>query len=809
MQDNYQPVNKALLIFILLAVSLSLNAQISVSGSIVEKGSDLPLEYATITFRNPSDQSVVTGGITDENGKFNIEIPPGIYNVKFEYISYKSVELTNRDLRSSTNLGSIQLELDVETLEQVEIVAERTSVEIKLDKKIYNVGKDLTVRGGTVSDVLDNIPSVSVDVEGVVALRGNNDVRILINGKPSALVGLNNSDALRQLPADAIERVEVITSPSGRYDAEGTAGILNIILRRSKLLGFNGAVTGNVGYPDRAGISGNVNYRTGDFNFFNTTSYLYRKNPGRAYTNTYYLSTDRSLEENREFERAQNSFNTNLGLEYFINDANTITASVQYRNADEDNKTINTINEFDEMDDLVNTILRIDPELAKDKTVQYGIDYDTYFGGDTNHTFKFSFQDEDSQETEQSLIFQDGDPVEDVTTDEKQDRLFFQADYVLPLSEFSQIEAGYQGRFLTLDTDYIVFFVDENGDFILNEDLSNNLVYKENVNAAYTQFGSKIKEKFSYLLGLRMEHSDITINQITTEDFNKKVYTDFFPSVNLAYEFTEDQNITLGFNRRIRRPRSRFINPFPSRSSATNLFQGNPDLNPSYSNVFDLGYYENYGKLSVNGSVYYSHATDVFVFITEETGDTVIIGDTEVPVIRRTPINLASNDRYGFEFTVTWRPNKKWNVNTNFNIFQSITTGEFEGTDFGAENLSWFIRLNNKYTLPGKIDWQTRLNYRGPRLDAQNETEGIFSMNMAFSKDVFKERGSITFTINDLLNSRIRKTNTVTPTFETNSEFQRRFRTFNLAFTYRFNQKKNNRNQGGRNGGGDDDTPDF
>ena len=363
---------------------------------------------------------------------------------------------------------------------------------------------------------------------------------------------------------------------------------------------------------------------------------------------------------------------------------------------------------------------------------------------------------------------------------------------------------------MTLDTDYIVLqeLEESSGEFVRNDGLSNTLIYREYVNAAYTQFGSKIERQFSYLLGLRMEHSEITIDQLTIGLDEVKRYYNFFPSVNLAYEFNEDKNITLGYNRRIRRPRSRLINPFPSRSSATNLFQGNPDLNPSYSNVIDLGYYENYGKVSVNGSIYYSHATDVFIFITEETGDFVIIGGTEVPVVRRTPINLATNDRYGFEFTLTLKPSNKWNINGNFNFFKSVTKGEYEETDFGADNLSWFIRLNNKYTLPGKVDWQTRMNYRGPREDAQNKTQGIFSINMAFSKDLFKDQASLTFTVNDLLNSRIRNTKTTTSNFIATREFQRRVRTVNLAFTYRFNQKK--KKAGGRNpGGSTDDIPDF
>ena len=214
---------------------------ILVSGKIIETQTNLPLEYATITFFSRVENKVKGGGITDPDGNFSIPIPQGTYDVSVEYFSFENITKLNVNFNQDTNLGTLKMNSDLQALDAVDIIAEKTTVEIKLDKKIYNVGRDLTVRGGSVSDVLDNVPSVSVDIEGNVALRGNGNVRILINGKPSGLVGLNSTDALRQLPADAIEKVEIITSPSARYDAEGTAGILNIILRRSKILGLNGA----------------------------------------------------------------------------------------------------------------------------------------------------------------------------------------------------------------------------------------------------------------------------------------------------------------------------------------------------------------------------------------------------------------------------------------------------------------------------------------------------------------------------------------------------------------------------------------
>jgi outer membrane receptor protein involved in Fe transport len=299
-----------------------------------------------------------------------------------------------------------------------------------------------------------------------------------------------------------------------------------------------------------------------------------------------------------------------------------------------------------------------------------------------------------------------------------------------------------------------------------------------------------------------MENTRITLDQPTTGDYKKKDYTGFFPTVNLSYELSESENVTLAYNRRLRRPRSFFINPFPSRTSITNVFQGNPDLDPSYSGQFDLGYLKRFGKYTINTSAYYSHATDAFSFVSYDTGETVELNGETLSVINLTPVNLAIEDRLGFEFTLGYKPSKKWNINANLNIFQSETEGVTpNGQNLGAKNTSWFARINNKYTLPGKIDWQTRLFYRGPSEDAQNKRKGLISTSMAFSKDLFKEKASLAFNVSDLFNSRKRQQETLTETYSSTSEFQWRERSFNLSFTYRFNQKKKRerRGSGGEN----------
>lgn len=788
----------------------------TVTGKVLEQGTNYPLEYATISFNDASGKTV-TGGITDLDGNFSIEVPSGVYTVKYEFISYESVEKPNQNLQNDTTLPTTYLSLNSESLDEVVVRAETTEVQIRLDKKVYNIGKDLTTSGATVSDALSNVPSVTVDVDGAISLRGNENVRILINGKPSAIAGFGSTDALRQLPADAIERVEVITSPSARYDAEGTAGILNIILRKEKTLGLNGSVQVNVGVPLSSGISGNINLRTDKFNIFNTTGIRYRESPGNATFETRYLNANASnplIIEDRDYDRLNRGFNTNLGIEYFLTENSSLTASGFLRLGDDEDTTTNLTQEFDAANALAVLRSRIETETEEDTSLQFSLNYVNNFNDD-GHKLTIDLQAEDDEETETSFIDEFNTfptnqqlPAEFITQQEDQNEYLVQADYVLPIGENAQFEAGYRGNFEKTTTDYLLTEqLAAGGPFVRNDSLSNVFTYEENVQALYTQYGNKFG-KFSFLLGLRFEDTqlkgEVTGEDITSnDDFNVNFdnsYTGLFPTVNLVYELGERENVTLGYNRRINRPRGFFINPFPSRSSEANVFQGNPSLRPAFANAFDLGYLRRWKELTLTTSVYYQQETDAFERVSEDTGQVTPNG---VPIIRTIPFNLSTNERYGFEAGVLYNPAKWLRINGSFNFFGFQTEGMFNGVDYGTKNTSWFARGSTKVTLPTKIDWQTTAFYRGPRNDAQSETEGLLSINLAFSKDIMDDNATIGFNVSDLLNSRKRITHTETPSFISDSEFQWRERQFNLSFTYRFNQKK--QRQRDNRGNGDDD----
>lgn len=797
-----------------------------VSGKIIEEGTNAPLEYATISFLDATN-NVITGGITGIDGTYSIEVPEGIYTIRYDFISYKSEIRTNQNITKETILPTVTMALDAASLDEVVVRAETTEVQVRLDKKIYNIGKDLTTSGATVSDALNNVPSVTVDIDGAISLRGNENVRILINGKPSAIAGFGSTDALQQLPAEAIERVEVITSPSARYDAEGTAGILNIILRKEKTLGLNGSIQTNVGVPTTSGLTGNINLRTDKFNIFNTTGIRYRDSPGNAFFENSFFARDNEgniipneigliSRETRDYQRLNRGFNTNLGIEYFLTEKSSITAAGFLRLGDDKDTTENLTNDFDSSNNLVESRTRIETETEDDTNYQLSLNYTNNFNNE-GHKLTADFQYDISDETEKNLITENNTfpsqvvlPSEVVTTIEDQTEYLLQADYVLPIGENAQFEAGFRVNLEETRTDFeLKEQLVANGDFIRNDSLSNIFTYNEDVFAAYSQYGNKFG-KFSFLLGLRLENTRLQGNveaEDVTNDNNQNLTIDFdnnflglFPTVNLIYELNEKENITLGYNRRINRPRGFFVNPFPSRSSEANVFQGNPNLNPAYSNAFDLGYLKRWKNLTLTSSVYFQRETDSFERIQEDTGQLTPNG---IPIIRTIPINLSSNDRYGFEAGVLYNPLKWLRLNGSFNYFKFKSEGSFNGIDYGTENDSWFARGSAKISLPAKIDWQTNAFYRGPRNNAQTETEGLLSVNLAFSKDIMDDNGTIGFNVSDLFNSRKRRSFTTTDTFISNSEFQWRERQFVLSFTYRFNQKKQRQRQD-RNGGDDD-----
>ena len=789
---------------------------IIISGKVIDSKSKQPLEYATIIIKNTVTKEV-SGGVTNLDGSFSIEIPKAIYTIDVAFISFQSVKFPKENIISDKDLGVIKLSKATNGLDEIVIVAEKTTVDIRLDKKIFNIGKDLSIRGGNASDVLGNVPSVQVSVEGTVSLRGNENVTILIDGRPSALVGMNGAEALRQIPAEAIEKVEVITSPSARYDAEGTAGILNIILRKNKLIGFNGSLQLDLGFPARAGTAFNANWRTEKWNLFTNTGFRYNETPGNAFSDSDFLSNtaqNAKVIENRNFGRLGRSIFTSFGAEYYLTENSSIIGNIVFNGGNDDDVNTNKIDRFNVLGDLNEATFRTESESEIEQRVQYTLDYVNNFD---NNGKKLSINGQYSSEIEDILnditeidtqvnLLND---LEQVFENQNENSGLLQIDYVNSVGENIQYEAGYRGNYRDI---FNSFYLAErkdfgnNGPLIPDTGLNNSFNYEELINAAYIQYGQKFN-RISLLVGLRYEHTSLEIVQEIGTTKNKINYGKLFPTINLGFEFKDGENITLGYNRRIRRPRGRSLNPFPSRSSESNVYSGNIGLNPVITDAIDLGYLKRWDKFTLSTSLYYNISNDNWERIQEDTG---MLTDNGDPITKRFPINLSTQERTGLELTLNYRPFKVWNINSDFNVYDVTSKGDYTNTstnvtqNFDFKNTSYFIRLNQKITLPSAVDLQINTNYSGPSENAQTKSRGVFSLNIAASKDLFNERASLSLNFSDVFNTRISQRKTIIPDFlEQYSEFQWREPQLRISFVYRFNQKKKKVNGGRETNGGE------
>jgi outer membrane receptor for ferrienterochelin and colicins len=823
-------------------------ATVKLTGKVIEQDSKQPLEFANVIVQTPGNVTVA-GGLTDGQGQYSLDVKPGTYTIKFDFISFKTIVLENKQITADTNLGTTAMAPDATVLKGVEITAERSSVEIKLDKRVYTVGNDMMVKGGTVSDVLDNVPSLSVDAEGNVALRGNQSVTILIDGRPSNLAGSNVAETLRLLPADSVDKVEVITNPSARYDAEGGGGIVNIILKKGKANGFNGSIIANAGDPANYGLSTNLNYRGDNYNVFSNLGYNYRNSPGKSLTNSRYLDADTNettsyTDERRRNKRLREGYNASLGLEWFLNKTTTWTNSISLRRNTGESPTWAYYDNYFADRSYNYSTLRYTHQDDDESNANFGTNLVKKFN-DKGHELRLdasiskNVEDQhaaiDNTLTGGSVAFNNTN--ERTINDQNESRGLVQADYVLPIGENSRFEAGYRGSFSVLETDARAETL-EGGSWENNANYTNFLQYKEKVNALYSQYGSKTG-KFSYLFGLRWEDSNIDVNLLNISEYHKKRYNNFFPSAVFGYEFSNSSNISLSYSRRINRPRGRFLNPFSGLQSNINIFRGNPDVNPSKTHAIDLGYLKKWDKLTLSSSAYVNITDDTFQFVRQLSGDyvTQAVGGTDItnpdgsitivdgqdvrtPVILTTPINLSKEYRFGFEFNLNYTPVKWWRLNGNFNFFRNQTKGDYTFTyqdaatgetisdyqDFNFTAYTWTSRLNSKVSLPWKIDWQLNGNYEAPQKSAQGKRLSQFGLNTALSKDILKDKATISLNAQDIFNSRKMRNQTYIPNqVDSYSSMQWRVRQVTVSFTYRFNRSKNDKQKEVRQESGGED----
>ena len=789
---------------------------LEIKGKVVDEVSNAPLEFATVSVFSKRDSSLAGGGLTDATGSFTVKSKPGKLYAVVEYIGYQKlvidpIPIDREKMKAGervVQMGEIQISNEGVKLAEVEVRAEKSETQFSLDKRVFNVGKDLANRGGSAEDILNNVPSVTVDTEGEVSLRGSTGVRILVDGKPSSLASVENANSLRQIPSNMIEKIEVITNPSARYEAEGMAGIINIVLKKDKGNGFNGSFDVTVGLPEIYGLAANVNYRKGKINWFANYGLSYKRAPGGGtlYQEIYKNDSTEILEQEREMNRGGLSNSIRFGIDYFIKEKETLTGAFLYRISDE--KNISTLTYKDYLNDLENltaTTLREEEEIEEESGLQYSLNYRKEFSS-REHTLNLSAQYQDDLETESSDFYQTlqytqtgiSEILEQKANNSEGEKMWlFQADYVKPITKKHRYEFGLRSSLRNIGNDYKVETFDDDT-WISDPNFSNEFIYDEQIHAAYVQYGNKFTDKLSFQLGLRAEYALISTKLLESNFLNERDTLNIFPSAFLNYEIQQGNAFQASYSRRVKRPNFWHLNPFFTFMDNRNFFSGNPNLNPEYTDSYELNYLRFFEKATFSTSLYYRHTKNVIERIRQVNAAD---GTSNTQ-----PKNLSTRDDYGLEVTTSYKAIKWFRLNGDFNFFRSITDGSELANDLGIDDLrsdtyTWTARVSSNFNF-WKSDLQLRFNYRAPRETTQGKRKSIQHLDIGWSKDFLASKNlTATISVKDLFNSRKRRYSTFGEDFFNEGEFQWRSRTASLTLSYRVNQKKQRKKRGGYDGG--------
>lgn len=794
----FKEIRLLVLVIFVISSFTSYSQQYFIKGQIVDDNQE-SVPFALVSAFQEGDSLATKSINSDMEGSFSLPVPNGQYIVYVRFFSFKTktipnVQVSNRDV----DLGVITLIPETQQLDEVVIVTEKNQMKLDLDKRVYNVSENLSNAGTNATDILENLPSVSVDVDGNVSLRGSENVQVLIDGKPSGMVG-SDLAGLSQIQGSMIEKIEIITNPSSRYDAQGGAGIINIVLKKERENGLNGSFEATVGYPDKHQTSLNLNYRTKKINLFTGIGVNYRNTPGIGTTNQTFYEEDSVFyyQKDNLRQRGGLGYNLQLGSDFFVNKYNTVTLTGLYRQSKGDNSAINTYTDYDENNVFFGRSVREDDEVERKKLVEGSIRHEKTFKKKDQKWTNF-MKIVESDDRENSVITQNFTNIPDSLLNqfsgntEDEFNFFAQSDYVQPVGENGRMEAGVKSSFRVIENSFSVEQQTSTGELVVLPAYNNDFRYNENIHAAYVQYGNKIN-KFSYQLGVRSEYSDITTTLLKTNEVNHREYVNFFPSVFLSTELDSNSTLQWSYSRRISRPRFRHLLPFYSFNDNRNLFTGNPNLNPEFTNSFEVGYLRYLKKGSFLPSIYYRHSTGVIQRIT--------LSDS-LGITQTLPVNLASEHAFGLELTGNYDVYKWWKTSGSVNIFNTTINGSYGDYQLNRTAFGWRAQLTSKITLDKKTTFQAMGHYMSPQNSTQGSRKSMSSLDLALSRDVLKKKGTLVFSVRDVFNSRRWRNIVDTESYYLESDYLRNKRQYTLTFTYHLNPPKRKGKE--KIGGGND-----
>ena len=785
-------------------------------GVVLDSISLDPLPYATIKLALMSNDSVVGGALTDEKGRFRIgELRQGRYKVEIASMGYalKTTERVRINRESpQVDLGRIGLRPKA-VMEDVEIRAEKDFMLNKIDRKVYDVSRNLVTVGGDAQDVLNTIPSVEVDINGNVALRGNQSVTILVDGKPSGLTGAGRQAVLDQIPASSIAKVEVITNPSARFDPDGVSGIINIVTKKNKRAGLNGTASLAIGTRDKYNASATLNYRNARFNAFGTYSYRLNNRFSLGLTDRNTIRTDttfRILQDENGDRRNQNHL-LNGGIDFFLTPKATIGFAGTARLSDQSrSETIRSSN-FDSADRFTSRFDRITSEAEDEYNYQGEVFFQQKFAREGRQLDLRASHNESGEEELGEFasydVDEDGIPLG--IPPSLQNNLTLQgfqftqlkADYTSPLSDKAKVEAGAQSTFRTIDNDFRSESFNQAADAFLPDSLFNNsFIYREQIHAAYATY-ARTFGKLSLQGGLRAEQALTNFILETTNETFENNYFNIFPSGFLAYKPVGKTEIRLSYSRRINRPRTRQLNPFTDFSDTLNLRFGNPALLPEYVNSYEFSFARRIKGGNFTTSLYYRRTNGLHTrFLT--------VNDDGVGI--RTFVNASFADDVGLEAILQMRPKKWWDLTISGNVVQTWIDASNVEADLTAEAIAGSARMVTSMRNKKGSSFQLMVNYRSPRIRPQGRISAFFFVDAAVKQEVLKGKGDVSLRVSDIFNTLRFEIDAVgegfTSYFLRDWESQIGF----LSFSYRFGkQDKRGGRRGGQRGGGGGGGMDF
>jgi outer membrane receptor protein involved in Fe transport len=773
------------------SVVLSQDKNIQITGQLIEEATLQEIPYATVVLHDKTTKKTIAGTTSDDSGKFSISTSNSNFYLEVSFMGFETKNIQTFNISNNkADLGKIILAPDNQTLDEVVITGEVSKTVFKLDKRVFNVGADISSTGASALEVLNNVPSVNVNIEGEISLRGSSGVQILINGKPSVLAD-ESSNALGTITADMIESIEIITNPSAKYEASGTAGILNIILKKEEKRGWNGSVSVNTGIPDNHSVGLSLNRRTESFNLFAQLGAGYRSLPKDSEAINRDLVNDEVIFSNGTEYRDETFYNLTLGTDYHINDLNvlTLSANVAYEIEEQPSETV--FSYFDADENLISSWLRNEVTDATNPKYKYELNYKKQFKNNEDHTLLFSAlgsffgKDQSSQFINTTISGDDTDSNQKTATNFQQSDYTFKADYTNPISDAYTIETGAQYVINDVGNDYEVSNL-TNSIFVIDDALTNNFEYNQKVLGVYGTVAYE-REKWGLKAGLRVEQTNLTTLLTNTNESNDQDFTNLFPTLHSSYKVAEDFSLQAGYSKRIFRPRLWDLNPFFNIRNNFNVRVGNPDLQPEFTDSYELTSIYKIGKASLSSSLYHKYTTDMV-----ERVSTYVDGVTIT-----TPENIGTNSAIGFETNGKYRANNWLTITGDFNLNYFDRVGTFESQVFDFSGNQWSSRLGSTIGLPADIDVELTGNYQSGYETVQGNVTGYAHLDLGVRKKIFKGKAIVNLGIRDLFESRISEQLVAQETFETYS-FAQRGRFITLGISYGFGKGEAMTYSGGR-----------